>query len=58
MKNNLVSIIIKPCPQCGGRRFLYHSPQERQTYKGKVVVGKYGCVFCNWQTNLEGKFDE
>ena len=54
-REKLISIQIKPCPVCSGRRFYYRLPEERKLYKSKAVVGKYECVGCGWQSGSDGE---
>ena len=51
----IITIFSQPCPSCGGKSFKYHPPVERRVYKDKVVVGKYGCTGCGWQSGLNGE---
>lgn len=45
----IVNLSITPCPICGSKSFRYHVPEERQSYKGSIVVGKYECIGCGAQ---------
>ena len=47
----ILSIVIRPCPTCGGGYYIYHTPQERKKYKKEIVVGKYECGGCHAQYN-------
>jgi len=53
--NKIISIKAEPCPKCEGKRFKYHTPEERQSYKGVAVIGKYECSICGWQSGLKGE---
>ena len=54
-KAKIVNVVGQSCPECKGRSFKYHPPEERRIYKDKVIVGKYECVVCNWQSGLNGE---
>jgi len=45
----ILTIAMIPCPECGGKTYKYHPLEERKTYKGEIVVGKYECRNCNSQ---------
>ena len=54
-KAKIIDSTGQPCPECGSRDFKYHPQDERRIYKDKVIVGKYECVRCNWQSGLNGE---
>jgi len=50
-KESIVRITMAPCPKCGSKSYKYNPPDVRSDYKGKVIVGKYGCFACGEQVN-------
>jgi len=55
MKEMLISLKALPCPKCEGKRFTYHIPEERKLFRGKVLIGKYECIQCGWQSGWNGE---
>ncbi len=55
MKQKLINVKADNCPECRGRRFKYNPPPERRIYKDQVIVGKYSCLCCNWQSGAAGE---
>ena len=51
----IITLMSIPCPQCGRKDFKYHPREVRRIYKDKVVVGKYECKGCGWQSGLNGE---
>jgi len=54
-KAKIVNVVGQSCPACSGGSFKYHPQKERQVYKDKVIVGKYECMGCGWQSGLDGE---
>lgn len=49
----LLNINMNTCPECGSKRFIYHTKEERQ----QKYVGKYECVSCHWQSGGNGEME-
>ncbi len=55
MPEKLVKITIEPCPSCKGTNFEYHPPEDLKIHNNQVIVGKYTCTQCGWQSGLRGE---
>lgn len=53
-RKKVIEITIYDCPACGASRFIHHTLAERKVYKGKVVIGKFECNNCGWQSGVDG----